>query len=790
MKWYDLFKIPGVVYAPILFAATLFLAPWGAAYGEYHHVDGCETCHDWHAFGGTNLYLIDAVIQTPNSGPKPVIFTATSGANSYADGDPVYDGVCEVCHTQNGHHNNDGHDNTEHFDGEQCTECHLHNNEFAAPYARAHITHLRADKGPHLTCSDCHSDPFQFRPTVFADGQEFADTSVCDNCHSPDGDYDGVNDSVIGAKNNWADGVYDENNNLNPGKEKWCVGCHDGTPSQIAGVLAPNIAGDENAVTPYGTGWGFYKSGHGVPSNQVYPASGVKGAGRGCLDCHDASTAHIDGESRTYSADGDYLTWDPASAGYQDGYRLKSVAGGYEGNYPMHIPRTGHVFPPGFRESQEFALCFECHNEDNLYNGGDPLTGDGATTNFRNNVDGTWISMHDLHTDGRNGPWGPTTPQYDSDYDGTADSRISCPACHNVHGSPSPVMLRHGELISTMGTTDKVPSLDFQYTPEGSYPVLGDSTGGKTRFSGGGPGNPSKNGVCNMCHNDQTLYTRPPITGTPPDTPANLTPAANATDVSLTPLLTASAYNDPDPGDTHQASQWQISATQGDYSTPIYDSGASADLTSHLVAVPLNGATTYYWRVRYQNSTGAWSDFSPETGFSTLAGGSGSVLTLTPSDLVANPGVYSVSSGATWAGALDSDDGDMSFVYLCCTSPGQSFTVGMDDPAGLQGATLTGITLHVSARYLAGPWPNAAPLAAGVNIGYQTGAATQWSGSMSLDASGGYSQVSSVTFTADSDGGALDLADLNGLQVSIKRETSGPALLRVTRIWAEVNYTY
>ncbi|MEJ2395961.1 MAG: hypothetical protein P8Z77_14610, partial [Candidatus Thiodiazotropha sp.] len=177
-----------------------------------------------------------------------------------------------------------------------------------------------------------------------------------------------------------------------------------------------------------------------------------------------------------------------------------------------------------------------------------------------------------------------------------------------------------GELISTSGTQDKVPSLDFQYTPEGSYPVLADSTGGKTRFINPGPGNPSKNGVCNMCHNDKTLYSRSPVIGTPPDAPVNLTPLDSETLVSTTPLLTASAYFDPDPADLHQASQWQISATAGDYSTPVYDSGATSDLTNHEVSQSLHNANTYYWRVRYQNSAGAWSEFSPETSFSTLAG--------------------------------------------------------------------------------------------------------------------------------------------------------------------------
>ncbi len=769
--------------------AALSFIPVTATQAEYHHVSGCTVCHDFQTFGGSNLFMIGEEIQTPNSGPKPVIFTAMTGHNSFADGDGVYDGPCEVCHTQNKHHNNDGHDNTAHFDGELCIQCHLHTKEFAAPFPQAHATHVDADKGPHLACTDCHSDPFQFQPTLFKDGQQFATTTVCNTCHSPGGDYDGVNDPVIGAKSNWADGVYDATDNLKPGKEKWCVGCHDKSPSQISNVLAPNIAGDETAATPYGTGWGFYKSGHGVPTSNVYPPSGVKGAGKNCLDCHDARMAHIDGEPRTYAADGTYLTWDPASAGYQNGYRLKDVASGYDGKYPLHIPRTGHVYPPGFRESQEFALCFSCHDENKLYNAGDPVTGAGATTNFRNNVSGIWTSMHDLHTDGRNGPWGPETPQYDSDYDGVADSRISCPACHNVHGSPSPVMLRHGELISTMGTTDKVPSLDFQYTPEGSYPLLGSSTGGKTRFIFGGSGNPSKNGVCNMCHNDQTIYSRPAVLNTPPDTPVNVSPANGSTGVSVTPLLTSSVFSDPVPADTHQASQWQISATPGDYSTPFYDSGATSDLTSHQVSIPLHNANAYYWRVRYLNSAGTWSGFSSETGISTLASTSGPV-TINPSDMLNNPDLFEVSPSSSWATALDKNDGDMSYIYLCCGRSGKSFTVGMDDPVGLEGATITSVTLHVSARYLSSPSPTATPYAAGVSIGYKTGATTQWSTSVITDTSGNYNLISSQTFTTDSDGGPLDLADINNLQVSIRRDQGGPPQVRVTEIRAEIEYSY
>jgi hypothetical protein len=54
-----------------------------------------------------------------------------------------------------------------------------------------------------------------------------------------------------------------------------------------------------------------------------------------------------------------------------------------------------------------------------------------------------------------------------------------------------------------------------------------------------------------MCHNDRVTYTRPPLVGTPPDAPMNLTPTHGDASVAVTPLLTASAYYDPDPSDLH-----------------------------------------------------------------------------------------------------------------------------------------------------------------------------------------------------------------------------------------------
>jgi PKD repeat protein len=106
-----------------------------------------------------------------------------------------------------------------------------------------------------------------------------------------------------------------------------------------------------------------------------------------------------------------------------------------------------------------------------------------------------------------------------------------------------------------------------------------------------------------------------------PSQPTNVSPANGAIGVRLTPTLQSSPFFDPDAGDTHAASQWQITATSGDYSSPVLDSGTnSPNLTS--LTVPsgiLNYSTTYYWHVGHQDSFGNWSEWSKETSFTTVA---------------------------------------------------------------------------------------------------------------------------------------------------------------------------
>jgi len=368
-------------------------------------------------------------------------------------------GICQVCHSRTKYWGA-AYDwqapgfPARHFPEDNCLSCHPHwqpDNLFRPQMKgpQSHQTHLTDPKGPHLPdCSFCHYSGDYSR---FLDGKTIDQTGICDICHSPDGPVDGVNDPVVGAKPNWLHGVYD-GDQLKAGKEHWCDGCHDSGTSQVKGVQAPNVLGDNST-------WGYNVSGHGRNPDDFVP----------CLGCHAATYEHCDGDARTYRST-------PGStSNYVPGYRLKAS---------LNIPRPWQR--PG--QATDYTLCLSCHDSAALFD----TTGLMAT-NFRN--DRSWVfpskNLHYLHL--LQGPFSHG-PLWDSDWNGVNanDSPASCPACHNVHGSPTPAMTRHGELMN-LGTR----GLDFHwYQQNGTTPAdgLADSRWGAAELDYGA------NGICVGCH--------------------------------------------------------------------------------------------------------------------------------------------------------------------------------------------------------------------------------------------------------------------------------------------------
>ncbi|MFC1837615.1 hypothetical protein ACFLYW_02920 [Thermodesulfobacteriota bacterium] len=415
--------------------------------------------------------------------------------NENAPGDDQTLGICQVCHTDTDYWSNDGkgtdhnpdrycidcHSHSDGFlhgggDGTGCDECHGHDPEYdgytgGAGTFESHSTHTENDnddkKGPNVECDVCHDTTVAGTATFpyFKSGTgdppyDLSETTVCDNCHSKDGDYDGVDDSVIGAKANWSSGIYDRYGDgtstsvLQAGKEKWCATCHDGgTSIMTGGVSAPNVIGDEGGSYIFGTGWGYYKTGHGLAADEPYPYKGVLaepplvgGAAKPieCDSCHDFSTAHIDGESRTFNDNGDPLT---DSSEYRIGYRLKLVSG----QEPMHIPWKGPGSPPSPpNNADRYRLCATCHEAEAYTTSGTTMT----------NLVTDGVNRHTSHLN-------DAALRYAADWDGGVDggsatSRMTCVACHNVHGSTKLAMIRDGKLTGNDGYS-REPGLMIWY---------------------------------------------------------------------------------------------------------------------------------------------------------------------------------------------------------------------------------------------------------------------------------------------------------------------------------------
>lgn len=456
-----------------------------------HQGMSCIKCHRSHSSNQTNIYLIRDNVLTPSSGFKEVVFTNKTNSNSFSDGNSEYNGICEVCHTQTDYFRNDGlAPDQNHYDlliqsKKNCLICHPHNSSFTSIHpplgpptdceechghdinyeyqpglyslgkgsTHSHSAHTENDsddlRGPFINCDDCHDItefPF-FKSGIDNNGDnryDLSETNVCDNCHSPEGSYDGVNDPSIGAKNNWGSGVYSENNLL-AGKEKWCAGCHDDNPANSkvdnSGVNAPKVIGNENESYTYGTGWGYYKTGHGLPTSENYPYSGgiTSGAGINCDVCHDLSSKHIDHDARTYN-DYDDLTYEtPSDSAYRLGYRLNLV----DGEEPMQIPKKGSI-PSYLINNNDFRLCTQCHVE-----------------NYPDSLAGPYIDPSNLQTNFTytNYPWFNEVNRHQyhvllpgsmwmSDWIGFRLHKSTCIICHNVHGSTNLSMIRDGKLVN------------------------------------------------------------------------------------------------------------------------------------------------------------------------------------------------------------------------------------------------------------------------------------------------------------------------------------------------------
>lgn len=115
-----------------------------------------------------------------------------------------------------------------------------------------------------------------------------------------------------------------------------------------------------------------------------------------------------------------------------------------------------------------------------------------------------------------------------------------------------------------------------------------------------------------------------PTTTFPCEPPSNTAPTAPTVTVDQITTtgsrLNGSAFSDPNTGDTHAASRWQVD-TENTFGAPLtYDSGAAGEAALRQKSITgLTHNTLYYARVQYQDSAGNWSAWSNIASFKTGA---------------------------------------------------------------------------------------------------------------------------------------------------------------------------
>jgi hypothetical protein len=272
---------------------------------EDHMGQGCRTCHRPHDPSRTNIFLIDGSVTTPNSGTRSVLFVAETGANSFADGDSNYDGICEVCHTTTAYHRNNSSGDHQHMAAANCTDCHRHEDAFIPP-----------------SCMECHNSPQDNGDGIPPGGRraivaEFGETSHhlqsatldkadCRVCHDMTRHMQG-RVRLVDRDNPGT--VYELTNRPmdDPAEAAkivpFCLNCHDGdgdrpftdgrtapyVDANLWNAAAHKLGGDTG--TPLscmgdGSNFGCHATGHGSSNIKLLNASSGTSLEGFCFNCH------------------------------------------------------------------------------------------------------------------------------------------------------------------------------------------------------------------------------------------------------------------------------------------------------------------------------------------------------------------------------------------------------------------------------------------------------------------------------------------------------------------------
>jgi hypothetical protein len=172
--------------------------------------------------------------------------------------------------------------------------------------------------------------------------------------------------------------------------------------------------------------------------------------------------------------------------------------------------------------------------------------------------------------------------------------------------------------------------------------------------------------------------------------PSVTAPADGATDVSLTPTITTSAFNVVGGSDTHAATQIQVRLESGSWDSPAYDTGEVAATTTHTLtdANGLEAERNYLVRARFKGQALGWSEWSDAVAFGTGVPAGEMIFSSPGQHTFTFPaGVYSVSivgispgAGGDGLKAPGGSGGGLGYKNDIAGAPGQDILVIIGNP--------------------------------------------------------------------------------------------------------------
>lgn len=509
----------------------------------------CTVCHNPHNhptnwLGGVNLRLVGTEragqITTPNSGVRDVAFEsrgADSGGatlHSYADADQdansVYDGVCEVCHTLTGVHQNSPAGYHQHQVGNSCLTCHPHVGQ------GGNVGAFLVD--PTLQCADCHDRTLTPRREVLG---EFSRQSHHVQGAVASGDCEACHSQTVHAK-----GTVRLKNADDPSNETLvveltgdpitvpaeaakltsvCLACHDanaagGSPPFSDGLTPPDINSDWAAASHNSAGYSCYGDGasgchataHGsdkrtllsLPTVAPTPPDNAEEEEGFCYTCHDGSpsSTNIQGEFQKGANTSAQTFHHPIRDTEQGAGRSVECTDCHNPHQATNankirgvtgIDLRGNAVGPGTgnpRDPVQYEVCLKCHGD--TYVANRDINGDGFndTSNKRRDFNDSASAYHPVQQAGRNRS-GALQAQLVGGLDTL--STILCSDCHNNEQTNNAQGPASNSAASPQG-------------PHGStiFPLLRAASDLRNSDPGGNV-QPSQLALCFLCHDQARL---------------------------------------------------------------------------------------------------------------------------------------------------------------------------------------------------------------------------------------------------------------------------------------------